>query len=50
LQTGGGTRANCAVAPSATHDILLGVLGVSAVGLDNLFDGDKLGNLSCFSL
>lgn len=45
FKTGGGSSASRSVAPSATHDALLQVLGVSAVGLDNPFDGDKPGNL-----
>lgn len=43
--TGGGASTRYTVAASATHDVLLGVLGTSAVGLHNPFDGDKPGNL-----
>lgn len=47
FQTGGGARASCSVAPD-THNTLLGILGVSAVGLSNPFDGDKPGNIWFF--
>lgn len=48
FQTGGGASTSCSVEPSATHNMMLGVLGVSAVGLHNPFDGDKPGNLYMF--
>ncbi|CAI6343200.1 unnamed protein product [Macrosiphum euphorbiae] len=44
FQTGGGASTSCSVDPSASHNMMLGVLGVSAVGLHNPFDGDKPGN------
>lgn len=44
FQTGGGARSSLTVTPSATHNMLLGILGTSAVGLHNPFDGDKPGN------
>lgn len=43
--TGGGASTSCSVEHSAIHNMMLGVLGVSAVGLHNPFDGDKPGKL-----
>lgn len=48
FQTGGGASTSCSVDPSVSHNMMLGVLGVSAVGLYNPFDGDKPGNLYMF--
>ncbi|XP_022161484.1 uncharacterized protein LOC111027418 [Myzus persicae] len=42
FKTGGGT-AHSTVAPSATHKVLIEIMGSSAVGLQNIFDGDKTG-------
>ncbi|XP_029348347.1 uncharacterized protein LOC115034933 [Acyrthosiphon pisum] len=43
FQTGGGASTSCSVETSASHNMMLAVLGVSAVGLHNPFDGDKPG-------
>ncbi|XP_008180704.1 uncharacterized protein LOC103308681 [Acyrthosiphon pisum] len=43
FQTGGGASTSCSVKTSASHNMMLAVLGVSAVGLHNPFDGDKPG-------
>lgn len=48
LLTGGGATTSCSVEPSARHNMMFGVLGTSFVGLYNLFDGDKPGNLYMF--
>lgn len=49
FKTGGGT-AHSTVAPSATHKVLIEIMGSSAVGLQNIFDGDKTGNLYQFNI
>ncbi|KAL4089733.1 hypothetical protein QTP88_024705 [Uroleucon formosanum] len=40
----GGANTKCSIELSAMHNMMLGVLGVSAVGLHNPFDCDKPGN------
>ncbi|XP_060873307.1 uncharacterized protein LOC132947127 [Metopolophium dirhodum] len=42
FKTGGGI-ARSTIAPSATHNVLIEIMGSSAVGLQNIFDGDKTG-------
>ncbi|KAF0697193.1 Myb DNA-bind 5 domain-containing protein, partial [Aphis craccivora] len=43
FKTGGGT-ARSTTAPSPTHNVLLDIMGTAAVGLVNIFDGDKTVN------
>lgn len=47
FKTGGGT-ARSTTAPSPTHNMLLDIMGTAAVGLVNIFDGDKTGNYYWF--
>jgi len=49
FKTGGGTALST-LAPSATHNVLIEIMGLSAVGLQNIFEGDKTGNLYRFNI